>query len=154
MQQLLLATTGCLLNATPTSVTISSLFRECGGITSILSLLQNECFQTQSTLSNEGGNSRSSTSLRSRASSHSQRSIINGGGDLTRKILTYLIGILMNICKLDDNNCREISQLNGVQCLVSFLQYSQELLNVYCLQCLKATCKANSYAKVVACFNI
>lgn len=148
IQQLLLGTSGCLLNVTPSSLAISTLFRESGGITTILTLLRNECFQKQSPVLVENGRSRSSSSFRSRSSSHSQRSIINGGTDLTRKILTYLIGILMNISKLDDKSCYEIVQLNGVQCLVSFLQYSQELLNVHCLQCLRATCKANKQAKV------
>lgn len=135
------------MNVTPSSSAISTLFRESGGITTILTLLRNDCFQTQSPLLVEAGGSRSNSSLRARSSSHSQRSIINGGTDLTRKTLTYLIGILMNISKLDEKSCYEIVQLNGVQCLVSFLQYSQELLNVHCLQCLRATCKANKQAK-------
>lgn len=79
-----------------------------------------------------------------RSSSRSPRSTTN----LTRKIMTYLTGILMNISKLDTLSCQEIGQLNGIPVLVSFLQYSQDLLNVHCLECLRVSCKSSDYCKV------
>ena len=77
---------------------------------------------------------------------YSQRSYQNDSN--LRKIMSYLTGILMNISNVDKQSCEEIGQLKGIQLLVSFLQHSQERLNKYCLECIRACCKVDNHCKV------
>ena len=157
IQQLLLMTAGCLLNTTQTSSSITHLFRQCEGITTILSLLRNEFIlaSAMTTLTPVDSTPRfTSLSALSEKSSGSFASVgsfgerVAGGETNSKKVLTYLVGILMNICKLDSICCREIVQFRGVEVLVELIQLTQERLAIFCIECLKTCCKHNEESKV------
>ena len=171
IQQLLQLAAGCLLNTTHSSLRICDVLRASEGITSIISLLQNQflnerigdartlratSFADRSTSSasispfSPTHPSSLSTSLaRTSASpnplSLSSQRLADSG---VRKVVLYLTGVLMNISRLDAASCVEIGQLGGVEVLVQMIGVSREKQIVYCLECLSACCKQDASCKV------
>ena len=148
---------GCLLNTTQTSKTLTHLFRESEGITTVLSLLRNDYLLSSSMSPFTSPDftprfpSTSALSERSSGSFQSTSSIMdrgNAGETNSKKVITYLVGILMNICRLDGVCCKEVIQFRGTELLIGMIQLTQERLAIFCIECLKACCKCCEECKV------
>ena len=65
-----------------------------------------------------------------------------------KKVCLYTVGILMNLCNVDGENCIELSNLNAIPLLASMIQLTNEKHILYCLECIKACCKQSLVSKV------
>ena len=141
MQQFILMTASCLINITQTSSEISVLFRNNEGITTVLSFIENQ-LQNSPLFS-------PSELLRPQSPGQSE-----GNSLLTRKVILYLTGILVNVSRTDIVSCNEIGQLRGMEILTQLMQLTQEKQSIYCLECIKACCHRSELCKVgTLCFQ-
>ena len=174
--ELLYLTCALLVQLVQTNCTVSSIFRQNEGITSVIALLRNEVLNPRSALSQiaseqspvlsitslESTPPRSmsstpismpmalSTSMSSGTSSYYHVPANgNGGYEMVsardanvRKVVHYLLGILMNLCKLQTVNCMELVGLQGIEMLLSMIQLTNDKVMVYSLETIKACCKA------------
>lgn len=142
MQQFILMTASCLINITQTSNEISVLFRNSEGITTVLSFIENQ-------LQNSPLFPPSELLIRPQSPNLSE-----GNNQLTRKVILYLTGILINVSRSDEVSCDEIGQLRGMEILTQLMQLTQEKQSIYCLECIKACCHRSELCKVGAfCFR-
>lgn len=144
----------CLLNVTQASLGVSRVFRENEGITTVLSLLDAGLL-TSSAIPAEMSSPRGSFATDLSSGSFLSSGSILGVSEKTvssdyssRKVVCYLAGILLNVCRSDTACCREVCQLKGVCKLVPLIQPSQERLSVYSLECLKTCCRQSDDCKV------
>ena len=138
MQQFILMTASCLINITQTSNEISVLFRNSEGITTVLSFIENQ-------LQNSPLFPPSELLIRPQSPNLSE-----GNNQLTRKVILYLTGILINVSRSDKVSCDEIGQLRGMEILTQLMQLTQEKQSIYCLECIKACCHRSELCKVGA----
>ena len=137
MQQFILMTASCLINITQTSNEISVLFRNSEGITTVLSFIENQ-------LQNSPLFPPSELLIRPQSPNLSE-----GNNQLTRKVILYLTGILINVSRSDKVSCDEIGQLRGMEILTQLMQLTQEKQSIYCLECIKACCHRSELCKDV-----
>lgn len=151
--QLLLMAAACLLNVTQASQGVSRVFRENEGITTVLSLLDAGSLTTAAItaeMSSPRGSFATDLSSGSFLSSGSMMGVSEkpvSSESSCRKVVCYLAGILLNVCRSDAGSCREVCQLKGVSKLVPLIQPSQERLSVYSLECVKTCCRASDDCK-------
>ena len=144
----------CLLNVTQASQGVSRVFRENEGITTVLSLLDAGSLTTAAItaeMSSPRGSFATDLSSGSFLSSGSMMGVSEkpvSSESSCRKVVCYLAGILLNVCRSDAGSCREVCQLKGVSKLVPMIQPSQERLSVYSLECVKTCCRASDDCKV------
>ena len=150
IQDLLLMVSGLLLNTTQSSRDISTVFREKEGITTVLALLQNEFLNPRSqssftdsspTLSRLPENPSRSGLSSPRLQAHSSSDLLSARDPSVRKIVSYLIGLLMNLCNLEKANCAELVGLDGVELLMSLIQLTNERMMIYALETVKSCCR-------------
>lgn len=150
IQELLLMVSGLLLNTTQSSRDISTVFREKEGITTVLALLQNEYVNPRSqssfmdsspTLARLTDHPSRSGLSSPRLQSHSSLDLLSSRDPGVRKIVSYLIGLLMNLCNLEKANCAELVGLDGIELLMSLVQLTNERLMLYALETVKSCCR-------------
>lgn len=75
--------------------------------------------------------------------------VITSKDPAVKKLCLYSVGILMNLCNIDGDNCSELTSVNGISLISSMIQLTNEKHMLYCLECLRACCRQCETSKVL-----
>lgn len=81
--------------------------------------------------------------------STSPTDVITSKDPAVKKLCLYSVGILMNLCNIDGDNCSELTNVNGISLISSMIQLTNEKHMLYCLECLRACCRQCETSKVI-----
>ena len=64
-----------------------------------------------------------------------------------QKVIYYLLGVLLNLCSLQEVNCSELIGLNGIPLLLGMIQLTNEKVTIYALKIIRVCCKTCPVAR-------